>query len=79
MFSKEKVRKIFALAERGDPHIREAALSKLNELLEQHPELFDSDLFEKDEEVVTFELSELNWSRLSEQEFRVDKWSLCRG
>ena len=23
--------------------------------------------------------SRLNWSRLSEQEFRVDKWSLCRG
>jgi hypothetical protein len=21
----------------------------------------------------------LNWSRLSEQKFRVDKWSLCRG
>jgi hypothetical protein len=21
----------------------------------------------------------LNWSRLSEQQFRVDKWSLCRG
>lgn len=33
-------------------------MSKLNELLEQHPELFDSDLFETDEEVVTFELSE---------------------
>jgi hypothetical protein len=22
---------------------------------------------------------EMNWSRLSEQKFRVDKWSLCRG
>ena len=22
---------------------------------------------------------EVNWSRLSEQKFRVDKWSLCRG
>jgi hypothetical protein len=21
----------------------------------------------------------VNWSRLSEQNFRVDKWSLCRG
>ena len=21
----------------------------------------------------------VNWSRLSEQQFRVDKWSLCRG
>ena len=21
----------------------------------------------------------MNWSRLSEQKFRVDKWSLCRG
>ena len=28
-----------------------------------------------------YEYSELflNWSRLSEQKFRVDKWNLCRG
>jgi hypothetical protein len=25
------------------------------------------------------ERRDLSWSRLSEQNFRVDKWSLCRG
>jgi hypothetical protein len=25
------------------------------------------------------QLRKVNWSRLSEQKFRVDKWNLCRG
>ncbi len=28
---------------------------------------------------VRFPRLEESWSRLSEQKFRVDKWSLCRG
>jgi predicted MPP superfamily phosphohydrolase len=29
--------------------------------------------------IKTAQASDMNWSRLSEQKFRVDKWSLCRG
>ena len=37
-----------------------------------------ADWVQLDEPVLALDLSE-SWSRLSEQFFRVDKWSLCRG
>ena len=59
-------------------------LSLLDGLLPVYEELLaefkaaGADWVQLDEPVLALDLSE-SWSRLSEQFFRVDKWSLCRG
>jgi hypothetical protein len=52
-------------------HLEEWTLDQLRKL--------DNELDKLNDQLVTERDIEKRWPRLSEQFFRVDKWSLCRG